>query len=86
MVTLTINIDKIAQRAKDILLAGDYSSFIIDYADNNLVTYNGNEEVELFSFTPYFQMDNRYNRTEINFDEKSGNIIIKIHKTRMINE
>ena len=86
MVTLTINIDKIAPRAKDILLAGDYSSFIIDYADNNLITYNGNEEVELFSFTPYFQMDNRYNRTEINFDENSGNIIIKIHKTRMVNE
>jgi hypothetical protein len=86
MVTLTINVNKVSPRAKEVLLGNSYGNFIIDYADNNLVTYVGTEEVELFSFVPYFQMDNRYNRTEINFDENSGNIIIKIHKTRIPNE
>jgi hypothetical protein len=86
MVTLTINIDKVSPRAKEVLLSNSYGTFIIDYATNNLVTYDGHEEVEIFSFVPYFQMDNRYNRTEINFDENSGNIIVKIHKTRSPNE
>jgi hypothetical protein len=86
MVTLTINIDKVSPRAKEVLLSNSYGTFIIDYATNNLVTYDGHEEVEIFSFTPYFQMDNRFNRTEIYFDGYAGNIVVKIHKTRSPNE
>ena len=86
MVTLTINIDKVSPRAKEVLLSNSYGTFIIDYAANNLVIYDGHEEVEIFSFTPYFQMDNRFNRYDVVYDEQSGNIIIKIHKTRNPNE
>jgi hypothetical protein len=86
MVTLTINIDKVSHRAREVLLAKTHGNFIIDYAYNNLIVYEGIEEVEIFSFTPYFQMDNRYNRSEIYFDEISGNIVIKLHNTRMANE
>jgi hypothetical protein len=86
MVTLTFNIDKVSPQAREVLLGNTYGTFIIDYATNNLVTYDGKEEVEIFSFTPYCQMDNRYNRYEVVYDELSGNIIIKLHQTRMINE
>jgi hypothetical protein len=86
MVTLTINIDKVSPRAREVLLSNSFGTFIIDYAANNLVIYDGHEEVEIFSFTPYFQMDNRFNRYDVVYDEQSGNIIIKIHKTRNPNE
>ena len=86
MVTLTISIDKVSPRAKEVLLSNSFGNFIIDYATNNLVTYDRQGEVELFSFTPYFQMDNRFNRTEIYFDGYAGNIVVKIHKTRSPNE
>jgi hypothetical protein len=82
MLTININLDSLNIDGANFLLTNPDAILMIDYATNNLFTYRQNEELELFSFNDYFQMDNRYNKPFIYFDQDNKNISITLFSAR----
>lgn len=80
--TLSIHIPttSLSENVQSIITNNPNINMIIDYADNNIVSYVLDKEVVMFNFMDYFAMDNRFSSYDIRTD--SSGIYITVQSTR----